>query len=109
MVSAEVRRGAAPELLSAGVVLTGGAASLDGIELLAEDVIGLPARVGRPRHLAGLSDLLHDPAYATSVGLLRWSLREQEIQFRSSSPASAVPIGGLLRKVAHMMRVVLPQ
>ncbi len=109
MVNAEVRRGAEPELLSAGVVLTGGAASLRGIELLAEDVIGLPARIGRPRHLAGLSDLLHDPAYATSVGLLRWSLREQEIQFRSSSSASAVPIGGLLRKVAHMIRVVLPQ
>ena len=109
MVRAEVQRGAEPELLSAGIVLTGGAASLAGIELLAEDVIGLPARIGRPRHLAGLSDLLHDPAYATSVGLLRWSLREQEIQFRSSSPVSAAPIGGLLRKVAHLMRVVLPQ
>ncbi len=109
MVSSEIRRGAEPELLSAGVVLTGGAAALGGIELLAEDVIGLPARIGRPRHLAGLSDLLHDPAYATSVGLLRWSLREQEIQFRSSSPVAAAPIGGLLRKVAHLMRVVLPQ
>ena len=109
MVRAEIHRGVEPELLSAGVVLTGGAASLDGIELLAEDVIGLPARIGRPRHLAGLSDLLHDPAYATSVGLLRWSLLEQEIQFLSSSPVSATPIGGLLRKVAHLMRVVLPQ
>ena len=109
MVRAEVHRGVEPELLSAGVVLTGGAASLGGIELLAEDVIGLPARIGRPRHLAGLSDLLHDPAYATSVGLLRWSLLEQEIQFLSSSPVSATPIGGLLRKVAHLMRMVLPQ
>ena len=76
MVAAEVRRGASQEVLSAGVVLTGGAASLPGIELLAEDVLRLPTRIGRPRHLAGLSDLLHDPAYATAVGLLRWSLKE---------------------------------
>ncbi len=108
LVLAEVRRGAQPETLSAGVVLTGGAASVAGIELLAEDVLQLPARVGRPRHLAGLSDILHDPAYSTSVGLLRWALKEQEIMFRSS-PAPVAPLGGLLRKVAHFMRVMLPQ
>ena len=108
LVLAEVRRGAEPETLSAGVVLTGGAAMLPGIEMLAEDVLRLPARVGRPRHLAGLSDILHNPAYATSVGLLRWALREQEIVFRSSL-AAAVPFGGLARKVAHVLRAMLPQ
>ena len=108
LVLAEVRRGAQPEMLSAGAVLTGGAAALPGIDMLAEDVLQLPARVGRPRHLAGLSDILHDPAYATSVGLLQWALREQEIMYRSSA-ASAAPLGGLMRRVAHLMRVVLPQ
>ena len=95
-------------MLSAGAVLTGGAAALPGIDMLAEDVLQLPARVGRPRHLAGLSDILHDPAYATSVGLLQWALREQEIMYRSSA-ASTAPLGGLMRRVAHLMRVVLPQ
>ncbi len=108
LVLAEVRRGVQTEMLSAGVILTGGASSLEGIDLLAEDVLQLPARIGRPRHLAGLSDILHDPAYATSVGLLRWALKEHEIMFRSS-PLPVAPIGGLLRKVAHLMRVVLPQ
>ena len=108
MVLAEVRRGTPEETLSAGAVITGGAAALPGIELLAEEVLGLPARIGRPRHLAGLSDLLHEPAYATSVGLLRWALKEQEIMIRSSQMPAA-SIGGLLRKVAHLMRVVLPQ
>ncbi|MSQ42429.1 MAG: cell division protein FtsA [Dehalococcoidia bacterium] len=107
MVRAELRRGAQPEVLSAGVVLTGGAASLGGIELLAEDVLQLPARIGRPRQLAGLSDILHDPAYATAVGLLRWALREQEIMLRSSTPAA--PLGGLIKRMAHLLRVVLPQ
>ena len=110
MVRAEVRRGAQEELLAAGAVLTGGAAALPGIEHLAEEVLELPARVGRPRHLAGLSDLLHEPAYSTSVGLLRWALREQqEIMLRPSPLPAAGSLAGLLRKVAQLMRVVLPQ
>ena len=55
MVRAEVRRGAQTELLAAGAVLTGGGASVRGLDLLAEEVLELPARIGRPRHLAGLS------------------------------------------------------
>ena len=109
MVRAEMRRGSQEELLAAGVVLTGGAAALPGIELLAEDVLQLPARVGRPRHLAGLSDLLHEPAYSTSVGLLRWALREQEIMLRPSARPASGSVASLLRKVAQLMRVVLPQ
>jgi cell division protein FtsA len=108
LVLAEVKRGAQAETLSAGVVLTGGAASLPGIDTLAEDVLGLPARVGRPRHLAGLSDILHEPAYATSVGLLRWALKEQEILFRASV-LPVPPLGGLMKKVGHLVRLVLPQ
>ena len=109
MVRAEMRRGSQEELLAAGVVLTGGAAALPGIELLAEDVLQLPARVGQPRHLAGLSDLLHEPAYSTSVGLLRWALREQEIMLRPSARPASGSVASLLRKVAQLMRVVLPQ
>ena len=108
MVRAEVRRGAQTELLAAGAVLTGGGASIRGLDLLAEEVLELPARIGRPRHLAGLSDLLNDPAYSMSVGLLRWALREQEIMLRPA-PRRRRGIGGLFRKVAQLMRVVLPQ
>ncbi len=108
LVLAEIRRGADPEMLSAGVVLSGGASSVTGIDLLAEEVLGLPARVGRPQHLAGLSDLLHDPAYATSVGLLKWALKEQEIMFRSA-PVAAPALNGFLKKLAHLARVILPQ
>jgi cell division protein FtsA len=108
LVQAELRRGSQAETLSAGVILTGGAALLPGIDLLAEDVLQLPARVGRPRYLAGLSDILHEPAYATSVGLLRWALKEREIVFRSSA-LPVPPLGGLMKKVGHLMRLVLPQ
>ena len=108
LVQAELRRGSGAETLSAGIILTGGAALLPGLDLLAEDVLQLPARVGRPRYLAGLSDILHEPAYATSVGLLRWALKEREIVFRTSA-LPVPPLGGLMKKVGHLMRLVLPQ
>jgi cell division protein FtsA len=55
-----------------GVVLTGGSANLPGIDVLAEELIPLPVRVGAPARMIGIGDTLHDPAYATSVGLLLW-------------------------------------
>ena len=78
MVMREVRRAVHDDILSAGLVLTGGTANLAGIALLAEQVTGLPARVGVPRNIQGLVDTLCDPAYAASVGLLQWAVRELE-------------------------------
>jgi cell division protein FtsA len=61
-----------------GLVLTGGSSNLQGIETLAQDVLGLPARVGVPMGMYGITDVLPDPAYATSVGLLLWGTGRPE-------------------------------
>jgi cell division protein FtsA len=56
--------------LNAGVVLTGGGASLEGITELASDVFGLGARVGVPgEKLDGLVENVTDPRFATVTGL----------------------------------------
>ncbi len=68
------------KLIPSGLVLTGGGANLPGIAELAQKVTGLPARVGYPLVLAGVSDSLDDPAYATAVGLILWKLRNQDIE-----------------------------
>jgi cell division protein FtsA len=61
------------EMLSAGVVLTGGSAKLEGITELAEDIFGLPVRVGTPAEdVVGLRDAVSDPSFATSVGLIKY-------------------------------------
>jgi cell division protein FtsA len=65
--------------IPAGVVLTGGAAQLPGMAELARNVLGMPARIGTPgSHLpiTAMSRSLQSPAYATSVGLLLWGMRE---------------------------------
>jgi cell division protein FtsA len=53
------------------VVLTGGGALLPGIDVLAEQVFGMPVRIGRPDRLAGPDEVTRDPSYATAVGLVR--------------------------------------
>jgi cell division protein FtsA len=57
--------------LSAGVVVTGGAAALSGVAELAADVFGTGVRVGLPSedHIGGLSDSVAAPRFATVTGL----------------------------------------
>jgi len=58
------------DLVLGEVVITGGGAHLIGIEPLAEEVFGLPVRVGTPQSVAGLTDALKQPEYATAIGLV---------------------------------------
>ena len=53
------------------MVLTGGASLLSGVVELAEDVFNLPARVGVPKEMGGLSERIRNPRYATAIGLLQ--------------------------------------
>jgi cell division protein FtsA len=56
--------------ISAGIVLTGGAAALPGMSELAADIFGTGVRIGAPReNLSGLNDAVEAPRYATAVGL----------------------------------------
>jgi cell division protein FtsA len=63
------------KLVPDGIVLTGGSANLAGIEALGRNTLQLPVRVGLPKNIYGIADALHDPAYATSVGLLLWGAK----------------------------------
>ncbi len=64
--------------LHAGIVLTGGGARLRGVEALAEQTLGMPARIGRPIHVDGLEDEEFPAAYATIAGVLLYASRNYE-------------------------------
>ena len=111
MIYMDVRRAGYDEMLAAGLVLSGGSASLPGMDLLAEQVLRMPARIGVPRGLYGLSDILASPAYATGVGLLHWALREQQPdghKRRLGEKTHASPLGWL-RNIGRWFRFLLPQ
>ena len=63
-------------LAPAGIVLTGGTSNLTGIAQLAEAVLRMPVRIGRPLStgIYGILDILNDPAYATTLGLILWQV-----------------------------------
>ncbi len=62
------------DLVLGEVVLTGGGALLGGIEALAEEVFGLPVRVGIPQPLGGLTESMSAPQYATAIGLVLFGM-----------------------------------
>jgi cell division protein FtsA len=109
MVLREVRRAVHDDILSAGLVLTGGTANLAGIAQLAEQVTGLPARVGAPRNIQGLVDTLADPAYAASVGLLQWAVREFAAGMWHAQQRPFLVPGDLWQRISRWARVLLPE
>jgi cell division protein FtsA len=57
------------------VVITGGGAHLRGIETTAAEIFGLPVRIGVPSTIAGLTDAVKQPQYATAIGLVLFGPR----------------------------------
>jgi cell division protein FtsA len=79
------------------VVITGGGAHLRGIETTAADVFGLPVRVGVPATVAGLTDTVKQPEYATAVGLVLFGPRgEQPPHLNGHSSGAAVAFGSFV-------------
>ncbi|KAF0206566.1 MAG: cell division protein [Gallionellaceae bacterium] len=78
LVQAELRRSGFEDLLSSGIVLTGGSSAMRGMVELAEEVFHLPVRMGLPRYVGGLSDVVKTPRFATGVGLLLYGLEQQQ-------------------------------
>lgn len=72
LIDNELRQTGFRNKIKAGVVLTGGGSLLKGCTELAEDIFGLPARIGVPLDLgSGLSNEVESPEFATVAGLIR--------------------------------------
>lgn len=70
LVQAELRRSGFEELLSSGIVLTGGTSAMQGMVELGEEIFHMPVRLGVPSYRGPLSEVMRNPRYSTGVGLL---------------------------------------
>ncbi len=89
LVQKEIKRSGYDGLLRAGAVITGGCAQLAGVKEVAAQVMGMPVRLAKPERLTGMADVLRNPSYSTSVGLLRLGL-----EMDSGASVSAGSVNG---------------
>lgn len=76
IIAIEIKRSGYADSLSAGIVITGGGALIKNVCPLANEVLGMDAKIGRPLGLAGgLTEEVDSPIYATSVGLVLHALK----------------------------------
>jgi len=69
-------------------VLTGGAARMEGVVELAEEMFHMPVRVGTPQSVTGLSEVVGNPIHATGVGLLLYGSQQIGNTARPSAPST---------------------
>ena len=79
-INQELERSGYKRKIGAGVVLTGGGALIEGAQELAEQIFGLPTRVGSPLNLGGgFTEMVNNPKYATAVGLLFYGVENEGV------------------------------
>lgn len=71
------------DLLPGGAVLTGGGSLLEGMDELAEKILGMRTRVAIPRRVKGDSEPVRKPQYSTAVGLLYFSAKNDDLRPKS--------------------------
>jgi cell division protein FtsA len=93
LVQQVIRESGYEEVLSSGIVLTGGSAVMPGMLELGEDIFLKPVRRGVPQYRGALSDMVSQARAATVMGLLEEArmarLRGFKVQERKSSMNNA--------------------
>ena len=84
LVAQVVRESGYEELLSSGVVVTGGTAMMDGMVELGEDIFLKPVRLGVPDYNGNLADVVRSPRFSTAMGLLQ-EARVQRLRGRRAA------------------------
>jgi cell division protein FtsA len=84
LIYQEMVRSGYDDLVTSGVVATGGSSLLPGVPEIVEQVFNMPARIGYPSDIGGLKEIVNSPMYATAVGLVLYgaNLEKREKKFR---------------------------
>jgi cell division protein FtsA len=94
-------------LLRAGAVITGGSSQIEGLKDVATRILNCPVRLAKPEKLTGMADALKNPAYSTSVGLLRMGL-DFDTGYEIDDKPSAGNGRGLGTLLSNFLRRLLP-
>jgi cell division protein FtsA len=101
LVREEIARAGVEDLVPAGVILTGGGAQLYGTAEVAQRVLQMPVRIGRPRNIGSLSEAVDHPMYATAVGLVQYGAGKEVVVNHAASNGSLV--SALLERMSRWL------
>jgi cell division protein FtsA len=104
LIARELRHSEYDGELVAGAVLTGGASLLPGMIELAEQVLNMPVRLGSPININGLVDVLHQPIYATGVGLVLYGFRTESVPQRVNADENRTVVHRATRLIQRVWR-----
>ena len=90
LVQNVVRESGYEEVLSSGIVLTGGSVVMPGMVELGEDIFLKPVRRGIPKYSGALSDMVAQPRAATVMGLLEEARLARMRGFKVSQKTGSV-------------------
>lgn len=110
MIASEIKRSNLGGLTPSGIVLCGGGSMTVGIVESAKRTLSMPVRVGIPHGITGLIDDIENPAYASSIGLLRYAINSSQanLSFSNSSPLDKLHLKGAFGKITDMIKSLLP-
>jgi cell division protein FtsA len=98
LIQREIIKAGCEDLLTSGVVLTGGTANLPGITQIAESVFNLPVRIGLPSSVGGLLDLVKGTEYSAAVGLVLHGASQSHFVKRGAAGGKG-RVGSTVRRV----------
>ncbi len=91
--------------LGSGIVLTGGASELSGLEEMGEFMFDIPFRLAQPIKVGGLTDVVKSSDYATAIGLLFYGQRQNGVKEERESKLGDGVLG-LKRKLFNFLNVM---
>jgi cell division protein FtsA len=102
LVLSELRRSGMEDMIASGIVITGGSAMMRGMMELGEEIFHTPVRLGLPRYVGGLSEVVSNPRYATGVGLVLMGKQQVEKQLNDQSDIGS--FGRILEKMKRWVQ-----
>lgn len=99
MILTELKNSGHEESLASGIVITGGAARTPGLIELTEKILKRPVRLGLPQYVSGMTDVLKNPALATSIGLILHGFSQQQEGASLPTLQSGVSVRGLFGRM----------
>jgi cell division protein FtsA len=101
LVREEISRVGMEDSVPAGLILSGGGAQLYGTAEMAQRILQMPVRIGRPRNVGALAEMVDNSIYATGVGLVQYGAGKQAAIYRAEPNGHLV--SSLLERVSRWL------